>query len=634
MTPDVQQELLRVYQSALQPPFSGGFREWCEANIELPPAYAIPGRLDLSISPYLLDPMLAIDDPRIMQVNTCMATQLGKSLVSELFIPYVTINAPGPLMRIFHNQDVSDIFTSTRLVPLLKNCNVIKPLLRYDRFSTGKKGITMPHMSVICGSSNTALQHGLSMKYLLADELHQWEPGQFNKFLARTTAFSGRRKILCASQPSRVGHEWEVLCYKGIVYEWYWKCSNCGLVQPFYWSKERLDGSYCGFNWDSILQDDETNIAASSATTYLECEQCRHHINDTPTERRQLNDTGTYICTKPNGDPSIVTYMAPCFVNPNLSFASKAAEYMIAKRTKRMTGLDELMEIFVEQSLGKFYKREEQIELSKILIEVYDKEIKDKDWYITMGVDVQRVGGIKYYSIRAWHKNGCQSKRIAFGIVRTWDEIEELRIKHNVLLPMAHIDSGDGTMTSEIYQECIKHGQVVKIGGVLQYVSWTACKGDQKVSYKHADNIMRLYSPPSPQSAQFPQGHKLAGIPIGLILHSNFSLKTILGNLRDNQIPGVKWLCDVPDSEFDAQMYAESLVDVVDKKSGLITKRWMQHRQNNHYFDAEGLNLLGAIRANVFSAIKINEDEIRKLIATVEKPKDPTLTPNLTTIQL
>ena len=36
-------------------------------------------------------------------------------------------------------------------------------------------------------------------------------------------------------------------------------------------------------------------------------------------------------------------------------------------------------------------------------------------------------------------------------------------------------------------------------------------------------------------------------------------------------------------------------------------------RQYNHYFDTEVLCLLGAIRANLFSAIKINEADIKKL---------------------
>ena len=91
-------------------------------------------------------------------------------------------------------------------------------------------------------------------------------------------------------------------------------------------------------------------------------------------------------------------------------------------------------------------------------------------------------------------------------------------------------------------------------------------KGDQKVNFKHPDGITRLYSPVTNQDANFPVGHKLKGIPVPLVLFSNFSLKTILANLRDNQLEGVKWLIDHPDEEYDKQLYSEGLMDVVDKK--------------------------------------------------------------------
>jgi phage terminase large subunit GpA-like protein len=614
MNPELKQELTQLFQNALQPPFFGGFRAWVENNIVLPSSYAIPGRLDLGISPYLLKPAEAVDDPNIKQINLCMATQVGKSLLSELCIPYWVINAPGPVFRIFQSKELSDKFAEDRLIPLLKECEVIKPLLSYDRFSTKKAGIKFPHTSVTLGSSNTSLAHGMSVRYLLADELHEWEPGLFNKFLARTTAFAGRNKIICASQPGRTGSEWESICYKGKVYEWSWLCPSCQTLQTFSWSKEKPDGTYAGMNWDKILNpDDTTNIEESARTAHLTCFHCGGVVHDTPVERRRLNDTGGYICTKADGDPSIVTYMAPGLVNPGLSFKQLATQYLIAKKMQRMTGLDEQMEIFVEQSLGKFYKREEQADHSKILTECYAKEGLSTDWHMTMGVDVQRTGGVKYYTIRAWHKNGNESRRIAFGIARTFEEIEELRIKHGVLLPALHMDSGDGEMTQTIYQECLKHGQVIRLGSQLQYVSWSPTKGDQKVSYKHQDDITRLFSEPSNQDAGWPLNHKLKGIPAPLIMFSNFSLKTILGQLRDGLIPGVSWKIDHVDSEYDKQMYSEGLVDVLDKKSGLIIKRWVQQGQDNHWFDCEVLCLLGAIRANKFSATKINEEDIKKL---------------------
>jgi len=623
MNAALKASLLKVYRDSLQPPFMGGFQAWAEQNIILPPAYAIPGKVDLSISPHLLMPAEYLTDPRIFQINLCMATQVGKSFLSEMFIPFVSVTAPGPMMRIFHDQAVSDIFTTDRLVPLMKMCPPIIPLLKFDRFSTGKSGISMPHMAVTCGSSNTALAHGMSIKYLLMDELHQWEPGKFQKFLARTTAFSGRRKIICASQPARTGHEWESICFSGMVWDWQWLCPKCNIRQPFQWSKAKPDDKgYAGFNWDSVLlPDGTTDIAKSSLTTYMECEHCDGRIYDTPAERLYLNQTGKYVCIKNDGNPGVATFTCPCWVNVNISFASKAAEFMIAKRTKKLTGLDELLEIFFEQSLGKFYKRDEEADVSKILTEVYDKKYLNRDWYLVMGVDVQRTGGIKYYVVRAWNRNGNESRRVAFGIALNFTEIDEIAKKHNVPLPLVHVDSGDGTMTQEIYQQCLTHGMAVKLKEGLQYVSWTPTKGDQKLSYKHKDNITRLYSEVSNQDSGFPTGHKLKGIPAPLVLFSNFSLKTLLTQLRDNFLPGIKWLIDYPDTEYDAQMYSEGLQDVVDKRSGLITKRWMATRQANHFFDCEVLCLLGAIRANAFSAVKINEDDIRKLINDAEKGK-------------
>jgi phage terminase large subunit GpA-like protein len=423
---DIQEELLETYRSAFQRPYNKGFLKWCEEHVELPPAYSIPGRLEITnTSPYLVEPMKAFDDPKIVQINNIGATQGGKSLVKELAIPYIIINNPGPVFNIFHNVDVSNVFQETRLIPLLKNCKVMKPLLEYNKFSTKKSGITLAHMAVTCGGSGTALQHGMSVKYLLCDEVHQWDVGEFDKFKARTTAFAGRRKIIVASQPNGKDSELERIYLSGLVYEWQWCCPHCKQVQPFNWSKHRKDETFCGFNWDTILNEDgeTTNIAQSAKTTWLECEECRGKVHDTPAERRRLNDAGQYVLIKNDGDPSIVSYTWPNFVNINLSFESAATQYMLAKRFKKTTGLDEPMKIFVNQVLGKFYKAEPMLDMQALLCEPYDvNDTDNNEWVRTMGVDVQRSGGIKYWVIFAWHKNGNESRRIDFGIARTWDE--------------------------------------------------------------------------------------------------------------------------------------------------------------------------------------------------------------------
>ena len=621
----LKQELLDVYHSSFQPPYNKGFQSWCEENIELPNAYAIPGSLDISTSPYLIQPMKDIDNPRIMQINLSMAVQVGKSLVSELCIPYWIINAPGPIFRIFHNKDVSDIFTETRLIPLLKNCKPTAILLDTDRFTAKKSGITLPHMAVTMGGSGTALQHGMSVKYLLCDELHQWDIGEFDKFKARTTAFSGRRKIVVASQPNESNSEWEKIYLAGKVYEWQWCCPKCNTVQPFNWSKEREDGTYSGFSWDTVLNTDgeTTNIALSSATTWLECDNinCKHRVHDTPVERRQLNDKGRYVCIKNDGSNDVVSYTCPNFVNVNLTFESAAAQYMIAKSYQRTTGLDEQMKIFVNQILGKFYKAKPLTEISKIVTEIYEKDNLNMDWIKTMGVDVQRNGSIKYWCIRAWHKSGNESRLIDFGIARTWEEIEDIRKKNNVMIPLVGVDSGDGVTVLDVYQTCIRYGQVIKTkSGQLQYISYCPLKGDgQRISYPHKDGITRLYSEISPQDCQFSQTSKYKGIPAPLRLWSNMSIKNILINLRDNRIPNVKWLIDKKDNDYITHLYSEGLKEVVDKKTGLTIHRWVQVGEENHWFDCENMALVMAMQMGCFSATQVNENEILKIIQTNEE---------------
>lgn len=627
MQSKLKQELLEVYTNSLSPPYFGGFKKWSEENIDLPFAYALPGKLDLSISPYLHKPMEDMDDVRVKQINLIMAVQVGKSLISELAMIYWCINQPGPIFRIFSTNDLSDTFSETRLIPLLRNTKSMKPLIQFNRFSIKKNGIILPHMAITLGGANNSLSHGMSVKYLLADEVHLWDIGMFNKFVARTSAFSGRRKIVVASQPNESGSELEKIYLTGKVYEWQWCCPKCKQYQPFNWSKRRNDDSFSGFNWDTILNSDgeTTSISLSSRTTWLECDNinCKHRIKDTPLERRELNDNGKYVCIKDDGANDTVSYTCPQFVNVNITFESVAAQYMTAKVFQKNTGLDENMKVFVNQVLGKFYKAQPILDVNKIITEIYEKENLDDTWVKTMGVDVQRNGSIKYWSIRAWNKSGNESRMIDFGIARTWDEIESIRDKNKVMIPLVGVDSGDGMTVLDVYQACIRYGKVIKTkSGLLQYVSYCPLKGDgQKLSYKHKDGITRLYSEVSNQDCQFPQTSKYKGIPAPLRLWSNMSVKTILSGLRDNKIPNIKWLIDKKDEDYIAHLYSEGLREMVDKKTGLTVKRWMQTGSENHWFDCENMNLVMAMQMGCFSATQVNEDELSKIIDDKNKEK-------------
>lgn len=617
----VKSSLLSAFAESLVSPFQGSISQWCNKYITLPEVYSMPGILDLSLSPYLAQPLDDFLNPDIRSVHLSMARRIGKTLITECFIAYSLVERPGPIMRVHQSDQAADQSTKTKLLPIFKQCPLIAPMLPKHPY-TKEKLINFGHtfLKITGAHENPAASTGA--RYLVMDEAALYELGLMEKFIGRTDDFAGNRKIIVCSTPNHAGSELYNYYNLGQIYEWHWQCPNpdCCKFQPWQWSKEREDGTYSGINWETILlPDGETNIAASASTAVLECFHCKHQVADNVTNRELLNATGKYICIKQDGDPAARAYQCPAFVNVKLSLQSFVVEYLNAKKLRNLN-IHENMVTFVTEKLGRFYKEEQRLDVSKIMRGDYKIEVTtplDKDYVRLMAVDVQRKGTVKYYVIRDWKKTGNESKRIAFGICRDWKELSDIAEKWNVQPVCVGVDSGDGPNTTEIYQQCVLHGKLVNINGVRDWACWAALKGDKAMSYQHKDGARRLYKERGAGDPVFPMNHKLKGIPAPLYLWSNYSIKSILMKLRDNQVPGVKWMVDSFDADYEMQMQSEGLMDVIDKKTGMTIQRWMQIGEHNHFLDAEAQNLVMAIRAQVFSAVEVDESMLLKVI-----PKD------------
>lgn len=606
MTPELKSELFQVFSESILPPYTGSFKQWAESEVELTSKFGIPGKLDMSISPYLHFPMELLDDDTVEQINLIMATQIGKSMYQQIAVPYLTINRPGQMLMLLHNNEIMKKFGSSHVVPVLKACKPTNNLLKYNRYAVKKSEVNFSNgYSLTMGGANDGFAHGLTVQYLFCDEVHQYEAGMFDKAKARTTAFAGRRKIIVASQPDKAGSELERIYNSGRVYEWCYTCPSCSVVQPFVWNKQREDESYFGFVMtDKVYEGDgeSLNIAASAKSTVIECEHCRHHITDTPTNRLWLNNTGKYVLMADNGNRKVVSVNCPGFVNKEMSFESFMTQYLLANRAKR-AGRDEAKINFVNQVLGKFYAADPVQDLNQTLTQLYDKTV-DSEWLVTMGVDFQQNGRLKYYVIRAWNKDGRTSKRLDFGVTRDWRYIAELQQKYKIYLPCVGVDTG--FLAEEVYQECIFAGgkfQVPRVKGILEHVGWTPLKGvGNRQPWKHADGIVRLYSPPEPQDSKFDKGSRFHGIPAKLTNFHSPSIQQILANLRDNKTAGIKWMIDSTDKDYISQLYAEGFAEVENKKTGIIETKWIVKSDNNHYWDCEKMNLTLAIIFGHFTA--------------------------------
>lgn len=624
MIEEISNKFLDTFTNVSQP-FTGSIADWAKENVVLNEIYGIPGKLDFTTSPWLVPPLEDVLNPKVTMVIKIMAVRLGKSLTDEATIPYWINQNPGPIFRIFQDDDAASLNIETRLLPILRNIKCIAPLLP-DRKGIKKGLIKLPNTYIRYSGDKESVAHGPGTRYLILDEAHLYDVGMIEKFIARTLDFAGRRKIIISSTPNQYGSELEKYYLSGQIFEWHWKCPHCSKYQPYWWSKQRDDLSFGGFNWDTILTADgeHTDVDKSSETTWLECFYCKHQIHDNLENRRKLNNDGKYICIKSDGDSTIHSYTCPLFVNLNLPFKFFTMEYLKAKRMKQI-GLDDDMMTFVCGKLAKFYKAEPVGDDSRIMRGDYIPNPTDyeKDWVNIMTVDCQARGDLKYYVIRAWNKNGNESRRLAFGVCRTFNELDEIRKKWNVRVPCVGVDSGWNT--TQIYQECIKHNEDI-FDPVLKrriFVSWIPMKGDgNKSNYIHDDNVSRFYAPLSKQDPLWPSDSKYYGRTAKLLLWSNYSIKTILANLRDNTINGIKWLVDVKDAEYERQLYSEGLKEEFDKKTGLKRLRWSKIGDANEYLDCEAMNLVLAIRINVFSATNVDEKKIQEIMEKTNTKKE------------
>lgn len=591
MDDKIQTGLLEAFSVAWEPPFSGSIFEWAKKYIELPSNYAIQGKFE--VSPHMVQPFHELLDPSTRQLNLIAATQTGKTLISELFLPYLICNDPGPTMKLHQTVDMAQLFAQTRLLPLLDRCKPVKTMLEYQRYSAKKKGVTLPHMSVIIDGAKENVLHGMSIRYLLLDEVHLYDSDVVQKALSRTTAFSHNRKILVTSQP---GVEGDQLSRQntGLDYEWGWTCPYCNNVQPYFWSKEKEDGTWAGFVWQKIYESGSTEILdyeKTGASTRLFCYYCTGSVGDTPSERHMLNISGSYILLKDNGDHAVKTYRWTAFTNEQISFKEKTIQYLLGRSAHKQTGTTDALMLFNQQVLGKEWKRSTVIDPGKVLTAAFNpSDLWKEEIFRCLTVDYQRKHGQKFYCVTAWSRTECRVLDHSF--VATWEEIYNIQKKWNIPSPAVFIDYGYNS--EEVAKEAVKHIQPIKVGKRIEAYGWICLKGDGQhdMGFPHKDGTRRYFSQEQKVAVNNFQFARL-------YLWSNLPIKSSLMWIRDNK-SDVKLVLPSNDPEFETHLNAENLEDVLDKRTGLMTKRWVQKHDNNHYLDCMAMAVVAANMRGIF----------------------------------
>ena len=585
MDVEITNRFIDAFVNSFQPPFTGSIPDYIYGHGRLPAFYGkFAGSFDIKLCPYLGDVFSAIQDNSTEIIHAVGAAGTGKTLASELAIPFWITQSPGNILKIHQKKDTITDFMGPRLVPLLKSFESIKPMLS-ERGAVTKDHITIgTDLTIkVCSPTENDL-HGFHCKYLTWDEAHLAEPGDLQKGILRTVSNTGLgRKIVISSTPGIKGGELSTSIHKGLIYSWGWQCPKCKNHQALEWNKQwdaNTTGSGYGITWDKY-KDKSGNYyyGKTGDTARLVCYYCKHTVADNENERYAVFNNGKHICIKATGDPHIKTWLWSAFVNPKISFKSAVIQYLQARTKHKLYKLDDDLVTFYQSVLGVEWDPVRPVSIAKIAIKAVDKNATWK--HIIMAVDYQKIDSARYYVIFGFDESG-NGQELLHGQVNSWDEIERISEQFNIPKHCIFVDCG--YQYYSVLAESVKRGNTTEYtdNGVTysETIGWTCLRGEKLKTWDWADGVKRYYSDCIPVDAG-------PGIPAARMHYwSGTPIKFIFESLRDNR-GMVKWHFNSTDNDFIQQLYSETYKE--DKK--LFTK----DNDNNHYYDCCCMVIVGAM---------------------------------------
>jgi hypothetical protein len=607
-------KLLEYHRHGWSPPFSGEIYEYA-ANLNLQNGYAIQGNFDISRSKYLIEPFKAVKNPRIRQVVILKGVQIGGSLVVDLTIPYTIEHDPGDTLWLFQSDDIASQYMKERFLPLLLRTKSLAPWIS-GRNSVQQFALLMPHMAVMMGGLNESNVQSLSKRYVYVDE--GWLAGSNGLIFqarARTTAYTHTSKFVLVSQAGNEGEDLDLCWKQSNMQEWQWLCPSCGKYQSFEFSVKRDDGSWAGMRWETnetTRPNGRWIYPEVAKTARLECLHCGHQIDDTPANRRKLDDTHRYEVTNPRADQSIVGFHIPQIAKPDISFGWLVAKYLEAKEQQETQGYILPLIQFYQQNLAIAWNLNTAADFHRIAWEPYDTLT---DWpqerFRAMTIDCQKDFTEFWWVVRAWSEDG-ESRQLARGRAESWEELTKEQKFWKVPDRRVFVDCG--YEQTRVAQECVKHGAIWAQNGIKKWLCWNALKGVRQEKFIHRNKRTklsdeRIYSQMDDDSYLDPGlGGEYQRYKVPFCAWSNLHVKDILRRHRDGQ--AAKFL-SLPDSapatdllSYTAQMNSELRFKEVDPETGRKINIWKKVRKDNHYWDCEAMQIVVALIFGIIGSRK------------------------------
>lgn len=582
---------------------------------------------DLEGFPWARAPLEDIGDYRHYVTGLIMAAQIGKGRCAEAAIPHFIKNDPGDITWYSDTDDKAAKYAEQRIMPTLKNCSPIKPLMPSNRHATRKKAIIFQHMVFeVLGANETNTQSD-TRRIIFCDEVFKWEKGRLAAAISRTSAphFKGRRKVVITSTGGDEDSDLEEFWRSATKFLASFTCPKCGERHPVAFSKDlsrRIPSQWKAFylKWDTnetTKPQGEWNFSEVKKTVRYVC-PCGHEFSESTEILRHIAKTFDYMQVE---EPT-VSGEKVCFWCPRMVAGEWATlvEKFLKVNNERKMGFEENFKEFMIKDLAEFWVAggSEAIEVNASgdydLASPREAFQWEKEAFRFMQVDCQALSPRYWYHVGAWSRDG-ESRRVDVGFAETQEQIEAIALSHGLTGPKSINVAVDCGFESETqWAWCARN-------------KWVALRGDDAISYAHhihvvkngkpmTKTVMKFYSPKIMR--QCGMGKSEQGVlKAAEFLWSNISIKNILSRLKAGTSLYYGIARNIPpyylehmDSEYRKTDYKEN-----SNKTKYI---WLRRgKRPNHLWDCSCMDLVQAFMAGVipvaYAEAKTDDSDLPQL---------------------
>ena len=579
-------------------PFTGTVSEWARLNVRLPGS-AMSAAFNPDLSPWTREPIDRIDDGATRKITLVKPVQTGGSVVGEVALCYIIAMMDGGSVHYNWENDIKAAKRwDERIERILLACRAIAPKISSNPDKWKRAAVAFNHMNLtVQGTKASANLESASVRFILNEEVHAWEPGRLQLSYNRARKF-WNSLILNISNASVVGDQLHGAFLDGTQQRWEVPCPGCGKFHAMFAKAEK--GKVGGLKYDADgcrFAHGEYDYAKLAPTIRYEFPCCGHSIPDDLVIRRRLSELGRY--SAPNNP-------APDLANRSYTYESVSChdfpwvdliKQKHGARREQRRGDENAWREYIQRSECRFFDPNERSESATITVTpdlVMGSGGLDGRKFRIMTCDRQAgrltQGETPHYwhVVRDWAENG-DSRLVSEGRLETPEQIEERRIKLGIEPGYVLIDSRHEMQ--DTFRLCGRYGWTPVMGDkVDKLYKWKGAKGEyyrifQPISQRHVYDCQMFTA----------DGQKIFVRPI---MFNSSKLGERMEWIR--RAPGIKW--EVPaDVSEDYKRHLSSWEErmVIDKRTGRSVPTFVQIDKDDHMRDCEKFQLLFPMECNL-----------------------------------